>query len=90
MASPAAAQGLQSGWDSVLAGWDSVLAGFRLSCPAVRGILVPGPGIEPVSPADRFLTTGPPGTSLKQILTMTLLRHVLHIIKYTYFQCMIQ
>ena len=31
-----------------------------------RGILVPWPGIEPVSPAwqGRFLTTGPPGKSL--------------------------
>ena len=31
------------------------------------GILVPGLGIEPLSPAleGRFLTTGPPGKSLK-------------------------
>ena len=38
----------------------------RLSCPAVCGILVPGPGIEPVSPAlvGGFLTTGSPGKSL--------------------------
>ena len=36
-----------------------------LSCPAACGILVPRPGIEPVSPAleGGFLTTGPPGKS---------------------------
>ena len=33
-----------------------------LGCPAACGILVPRPGIEPVSPAleGGFLTTGPP------------------------------
>ena len=38
-----------------------------LSCPAACGILVPRPGIEPMSPAleGRFLTTGPPGKSLQ-------------------------
>ena len=39
---------------------------FRLSCPIACGILVPGPGIEPTSPAleGRFLTTTrPPGKS---------------------------
>ena len=38
----------------------------RLSCFKACGILVPQPGIEPVSPAlpGRFLTTGPPGKSL--------------------------
>ena len=32
-----------------------------LSCPVACGILVPRPGIEPLSPAleGRFLTTGP-------------------------------
>ena len=37
-----------------------------LSCLAARGILDPGPGIEPSSPAleGGFLTTGPPGKSL--------------------------
>ena len=36
-----------------------------LSCPVSRGILVPGPGIEPVSPAlaGKFLNTEPPGKS---------------------------
>ena len=43
----------------------SVVAVHRLSCPEARGILVPRPGIEPMSPAlaGRFLTTGPPGKS---------------------------
>ena len=37
----------------------------RFSCPVACGILVPQPGIEPVSPAleGGFLTTGPPGKS---------------------------
>ena len=37
-----------------------------LSCPAASGILVPRPGIEPVSPVleGRFFTTGPPRKSL--------------------------
>ena len=37
-----------------------------LSCSVVCGILVPRPGIEPMSPvlADGFLSTGPPGKSL--------------------------
>ena len=37
-----------------------------LSCSVACGILVPRPGIEPMSPAleVRFLTTGPPGMSL--------------------------
>ena len=35
-------------------------------CPTACGILVPGPGIEPVSPAltGRFLTIGPRGKSI--------------------------
>ena len=50
--------------------WDLLLrcAGFsllvcRLNCPTAHGILVPGPGIEPASPAlaGGFLTTGSPG-----------------------------
>ena len=38
-----------------------------LSCPAACGILVPRPGMEPVSPAleGGFFTTGPPGKSCK-------------------------
>ena len=43
----------------------SVVAAHGLSCPAACGILVPRPGIEPVSPAleGGFLNTGPPGKS---------------------------
>ena len=46
-------------------GAGSVVVAHRLSCYTARGILVPGPGIEPVSPALQggFLTTGPPGKS---------------------------
>ena len=42
---------------------------YGLSCPAACGILVPGPGIEPVSPAfaGGFLTTGPSGKSTVEI-----------------------
>ena len=44
----------------------SVLTARSLSCPVTSGILVPGPGIEPVSPAleGGFLSTGIPGKSL--------------------------
>ena len=37
----------------------------RFSCPTACGILVPRPGIKPMSPAlaGRFPTTGPPGKS---------------------------
>ena len=43
----------------------SLVAAHRLSCPTACRILVPCPGIEPMSPAleGRFLTTGPPGKS---------------------------
>ena len=43
----------------------SVVAALGFSCPAACGSLVPGPGIEPTSPAleGRFLTTGPRGNS---------------------------
>ena len=41
----------------------SVIVALRLSCSEACGILVPKPGIKPLSPAlaGRFLTTGPPG-----------------------------
>ena len=44
----------------------SVVVARGLSCPSTCGILVPRPGIEPVSLAleGRFFTTGPPGKSL--------------------------
>ena len=43
----------------------SVVATHRFSCPTACGILVPRPGIKPMSPAlaGRFPTTGPPGKS---------------------------
>ena len=43
----------------------SVVAAHRLSCPTACGILIPQPGIKPMSPAleGGFLTTGPPGKS---------------------------
>ena len=43
----------------------SVVVVRGLSCPMACGILVPRPGIKPVSPAlqEGFLTTGPPGKS---------------------------
>ena len=42
----------------------------RLSCPAVCGILVPWPGIEPrlLALEGGFLTTGPPGKSHKSFI----------------------
>ena len=48
----------------------SVNAALRLSFPEACGILVPCPGIEPVSPAFQggFLTTGPPGKSWVSLL----------------------
>ena len=50
--------------------WVLVVA-HKLSCSATHGILFPRPGMEPVSPALQggFLTTGPPGRSLRFILT---------------------
>ena len=45
---------------------DSVFESCRFSCPRSCGILVPGPGVESVSPAleGRFLSTELPGKSL--------------------------
>ena len=44
-------------------GQASLAVTLRPSSAAVRGILVPGPGTEPASPALQggLLTTGPPG-----------------------------
>ena len=41
----------------------SIVVAHRFSCPVSCGILVPNPGIEPMSPAlaGGFLTTEPPG-----------------------------
>ena len=45
--------------------WLSAVVVHQLSCSKVHGILVPAPGIEPLSPAlaGGFLTIGPPGKS---------------------------
>ena len=63
-------------------GAGSVVAARRLSCPAACGILVPQPGIEPAFPAleGGFLTTGPPGKSLK---SKDLLKNKTKIPQYT-------
>ena len=47
-----------------------VAAVHELSYPLAWGLLVPQPGIKPVTPAlqGEFLATGPPGKSLKQVL----------------------
>ena len=54
-------------WDFSLQSMDSSIADLGLSCSEAGGILVPRPGIEPLSPALQggFLTTGPPGKSPK-------------------------
>ena len=51
----------------------SVVAVLRLSCSTARGILVPQPSIELMSPAlqGEFLTTGPPGKPLKFVFDRT-------------------
>ena len=48
-----------------------------LSCLAAGGILVPGLGIKPMSPAlaGRFLTSGPPGKS-RDVLQIILYDHI--------------
>ena len=48
----------------------SVVTMRELSCPTACEILVPRPGIEPMSPAleGGFLTTGPPGESQEKFL----------------------
>ena len=53
--------------------WVMFAAAFRLSCPAVCGILVPQPGIKLASPAlgGEVLTTGPPGKSPQTFLINT-------------------
>ena len=66
-----AASGLSCGmWDLLLQRTGSVVAVLGPSCPTVYGILVPQPGLEPVSPAleGGFSTTGPPGKSLNGTL----------------------
>ena len=43
---------------------------YGLSCSTTCGVLVPRPGVESVSPTlqGRFLTTGPPGKTIKIIV----------------------
>ena len=50
--------------------WAHRLSGFSSSSTWTPEILVPWPGIEPVSPVlhGGFLTTGPPGKSLSNVL----------------------
>ena len=47
---------------SLLQSTDCLVVAHRLSCPVACGILVPQPGIKPMSPAlqGRVLTIGPP------------------------------
>ena len=56
----------------------SVVVARGLSCPTACGILLPQPGIEPVSPAleGRFFTTGPPGKSREVLFNCNLLKGV--------------
>ena len=53
------------GFGSCCTGGSGVVV-HGLGCPEAREILVPRPGVQPLSPAfeGRFLTTGPPGMSL--------------------------
>ena len=54
----------------------SLVTVHGLNCSEPHGILVPGPGIEPMSPALQggFLTTGPPGRSLEKFLKLSMPR----------------
>ena len=68
----------------------SAVAVHGLCCFSARGILVPRPGIEPLSPAlqDVFLTTWPPGKSLLWFLepfisalpTFTLFKNLISVV----------
>ena len=57
----------------------SIVAVHELNYPQHEGFLVPQPGIKPVSPAlqGEFLTTGPPGKLLEQVLDQQVLEPVL-------------
>ena len=61
-----AVHGLSTCGAQALERMGSVVAACGLSCPVACGILVPRPGIKPVSLAleGGFLTTEPPGKSL--------------------------
>ena len=59
-----------------LQGTGSVVVVNKLSCPMECGVVVPRPGIAPVSPAlaGEFLTTGPPEKFLSGNLDGSLTR----------------
>ena len=63
-------------WDLSLWHVDSVVAASGLSCSVAYGILVPWPGMEPVSLAleGGFLTTGPQGKPQVGLLTCRTVR----------------
>ena len=78
-----AAHGPSSCGLQVLEHVGSVTAGPRLSCSSACGILVPQPGIEPMSPAltGGFLSTGPPGKSLQLFLeSLSLSPSIVHFL----------
>ena len=66
-------------WALSLRHVSSVVVVHRLSCPTVCGILVPQPGIEPVSPAleGGFFTSGPPGKSLHWFFSHNAIAHLI-------------
>jgi len=59
----------------------SVVVAHELSCSVARGILVPQPGMKPVSPAlqGTFLTTGPPGKPPTNLFHTSLPLHMLFL-----------
>ena len=59
----------------------SVVVAHELSRSVARGILVPQPGMKPVSPAlqGRFLTTGPPGKPPTNLFHISLPLHMLFL-----------
>ena len=67
----------------------SLVVAHGLSCPTACGILVPWPGITPVSMCPvlegRFLTTGPPGKSQSPYFTLSLQSPDYHVTITLYF-----
>ena len=70
VASLDAEHGLQGVWAHWLQHVSSDVVGRGISGSIAHDVLVPGPGIEPVSPAltGGFLTTGPPEKSPQSFL----------------------
>ena len=64
----------------------SVVVALGLSCPEICGILVPQPGMKPMSPAleGRILTTGPPGKSWHMLLKVRMYAHKYYLMKKTW------